>query len=120
MGLPRDFVVFDTETTGLDPMQAELCGISLCCRAGEAWYVPTRSPKPKDHLDQAQVIEVIGPLLEDPDLLKIAHNLKFDMNVMRRAGVLVRGRCFDTMIASFVTDSSRSSHSMNALNIGRC
>ena len=106
---------FDTETTGLDPMQADLCGISLACRSGEAWYVPIRSPEPDTHLDESTVLGVIGPLLEDIDLLKIAHNLKFDMNVMRRAGVRVQGRCFDTMIASFVTDSSRPSHGMDAL-----
>ncbi|MDG1899148.1 MAG: DNA polymerase, partial [Phycisphaerales bacterium] len=106
---------FDTETTGLDPMQAELCGISLACAQGEAWYVPVRSPEPASHLDAAEVIEILSPVLCDDSLLKIAHNLKFDMNVMRHAGVGLSGPFFDTMIASFVLDSSRSSHGMDSL-----
>ena len=106
---------FDTETTGLNPLQAELCGISVACQKGEAWYVPVRSPDPSAHLDTETVLGVLGPLLEDESLVKVAHNLKFDMNVMRHAGVRVRGRCIDTMIASFLVDSSRPSHGMNAL-----
>jgi DNA polymerase-1 len=106
---------FDTETTGLNPLQAELCGISVACRASEAWYIPVRSPNSSLHLDVATVLGVLGPLLEDESLVKIAHNLKFDMNVMRHVGIQVRGHCIDTMIASFLVDSARPSHGMNAL-----
>ncbi len=106
---------FDTETTGLDPRQAALCGLSLACRKGEAWYIPVLSPEPGSHLDRESVLSLVGPLLEDETILKVAQNLKFDMNIMREAGVEVRGPCFDTMIASFITDSSRPSHGMDAL-----
>ncbi len=106
---------FDTETTGLDPMQAELCGLSFACGAAEAWYVPVRSPNGDDHLGEDVVLEQLRPVLEDDSLCKVAHNLKFDLNIMRRAGISVEGPFFDTMIASFVLDSSRSSHGMDAL-----
>jgi len=106
---------FDTETTGLDPRQVDLCGISLACTAGEAWYVPVLSPETGSHLDRDSALALLGPLLEDEHILKVAQNLKFDMNIMRQAGVTVQGPCFDTMIASFITDSSRPSHGMDAL-----
>ena len=106
---------FDTETTGLDPMQAQLCGLSFACGAAEAWYVPVRSPNGVDHLGEDVVLEQLRPVLEDDSLCKVAHNLKFDLNIMRRAGISVEGPFFDTMIASFVLDSSRSSHGMDAL-----
>ncbi|MDG2201549.1 MAG: DNA polymerase I [Phycisphaerales bacterium] len=109
---------FDTETTGLDPMQADLCGISLACGSGEGWYVPMRSPEATSHLDPAVVLELLSPLLTDDSLVKVAHNLKYDMNVLRHAGVSVQGPFFDTMIASFVLDSSRPSHGMDALARG--
>lgn len=110
-----DAFAFDTETTGLNPMQADLCGISLACAKGEAWYVPVRSPEPASHLDAAEALEILSPILCDDAQLKIAHNLKFDMSVMRHAGVEIAGPFFDTMIASFVLDSSRSSHGMDSL-----
>ena len=106
---------FDTETTGLDPMQAELCGLSFACGPGEGWYVPVRSPDPGGHLDPATVLDRLRPLFQDESLTKVAHNLKFDLNIMRRAGLPVIGPFFDTMIASFVLDSSRNSHGMDAL-----
>jgi len=106
---------FDTETTGLDPMQAQLCGLSFACGTAEAWYVPVRSPNGVDHLGEDVVLEQLRPVLEDDSLCKVAHNLKFDLNIMRRAGISVEGPFFDTMIASFVLDSSRSSHGMDAL-----
>ena len=76
-------IAFDTETTGFDPMQADrahLVGLSV----GQPGSPSVARARP--HLDESTVLGVIGPLLEDIDLLK-THNLKFDMNVMRRAGV---------------------------------
>lgn len=92
---------FDTETTGLDPRQVDLCGVSFVCTEGEVWYVPVLSPEPGSHLDRDSALALIGPLLEDEGILKVAQNLKFDMNIMRQAGVVVQGPCFDTMIALF-------------------
>jgi len=105
----------DTETTGLSPINDELAGICLSVQAGSGMYVPVRSPDCGSHLDEAVVIARLRPILEDPAIAKIGHNLKFDLNVLRKAGVNVRGRLFDTMVASYLIDAARSSHSMDVL-----
>lgn len=108
----------DVETTGLDPMQCQLCGVSIAVQAGHAWYIPTRSPEPERHLDEPAVLKGLRPVLEDESIVKIAHNAKFDLNVLRSAGVQVRGQVLDTMVASYVADATRSSHRMDALALG--
>ncbi|MBL8745812.1 MAG: DNA polymerase I [Phycisphaerae bacterium] len=116
----REAEVFavDTETTGLSPLRARLCGLSFAVRPGEAWYVPVRSPDPASHLDEETVLGALRALLEDPTRAKCGHNLKYDMLILRRHGVEVRGGSgclFDSMTASFLIDSSRSSHSLDNL-----
>jgi DNA polymerase-1 len=111
-------VAVDTETTGLSPMLADLCGISVSTRAGSGWYVPVRAPEGEEHLPESEVLAALKPLLEDPSLAKCGHNLKFDLLVMANAGVKLRGIVFDSMIASYLIDASRSSHSMDALALG--
>ncbi len=111
-------VSFDVETTSVDPMQSLLCGVSLAWAPGAAVYIPVRSPEPDTHLDQETVIAAIRPLLEDAAIMKVAHNAKFDMNVLRVAGLRVGGLVWDTMIASYVADATRSSHRMDALALG--
>ncbi len=113
-----EIVAIDTETTGLSPLTCNLCGISIAVRPGEAWYVPVRSPTPSEHLDQARALAILGPLLEDPGIRKCGHNIKFDMLVLRACGVELRGVAFDSMVGSYLVDSSRSSHSMDALALG--
>jgi DNA polymerase-1 len=109
----------DTETTGLSPLTADLCGISICLTPGEAFYIPIRSPAPDTHLNQSQVLSTLKPIIEDPARPKCGHNLKYDMLVLRRAGVMLRGihgpLGHDSMVASYLVDASRSSHSMDAL-----
>ncbi|MCH2136165.1 MAG: DNA polymerase I [Phycisphaerales bacterium] len=113
-----ELVAIDTETTGLDPMTCELCGISIALEAASGYYIPVRSPQPQSHLDQATVVEALRDVLERPDLCWAAHNAKFDLKVLRRAGLHLKGRCIDTMIASNVADPSRGSHRMDALALG--
>jgi DNA polymerase-1 len=113
-----EVVAIDTETTGLSPLRADLCGVSIAIREVEAFYIPTRSPDPATHLDTAQVLDALRPILEDPAVPKCGHNLKYDMLVLRRHGVEVRGgpSClFDSMVASYLIDASRSSHSLDNL-----
>ncbi len=121
------FVAIDTETTSLRPVQADLCGVSLSVEEGTGVYIPVRSPDPASHLDEATVIERLRPVLEDPDIAKVGHNLKYDLIVLRRCGIRLRGHDNpseadagstlrgDTLIASFLLDPLRSSHSLDAL-----
>ncbi len=109
----------DTETTAIRPMFAELVGLSFSVKKGTGWYVPVRSPEPKTHLDTETVLKALGPIIEDTDKPKIGHNLKYDLIVLRREGVELRGMTTpggcDSMIASYVLDSSRPSHSLDNL-----
>ncbi|RMH25627.1 MAG: DNA polymerase I [Planctomycetota bacterium] len=118
-----EVVAIDTETTHIRPMLAQLAGVCIGVKPGEGFYIPVRSPDPKSHLDETTVIDALKPVLEDPAVAKVGHNLKFDMNVLRNAGVRLAGHlpdddrpaAGDTMVASYVLDAYRSSHSMDAL-----
>ena len=107
----------DTETTSTRPMRAALCGLSFSTRVGTGWYVPIRSPEPDTHLDEPTVLGTLRGILEDPAKKKCGHNLKYDLLVFRRHGVELRGITFDSMIASYVIDASRSSHSLDNLSM---
>lgn len=107
----------DTETDDIQPVRAGLCGVSIAIQEREAWYIPARSPDHEHHLDARTVVDALRPLLEDPKFEITGHNLKFDVNVFRRAGVNVRARQFDTMIASYVVDATRASHSLDVLSL---
>ncbi len=105
----------DTETTSSDAMQAELCGVSLAWKTGHGVYVPVLAPDGEEQLDAAAVLDALRPLLEAPDVPKVGQNLKYDLNVLRRAGVELRGIAFDTMVASYVLDATRNSHKLDNL-----
>jgi len=92
------FVSFDTETTGIDPLTAELVGMSFALREGEAYFVPVSANR-----DEAmKTTSFFREILEDSDILKIGQNLKFDVNVMKKYGIRVSGRLFDTLIAHYL------------------
>lgn len=110
-----DCIAIDTETTAIRPRRADLCGISISTKPGHAVYIPVRSPEPDTHLDESTVLDLLRPILEDPSLPKCGHNLKYDLIVLRRAGIHLRGLAFDSMIASYLIDASRSSHSLDNL-----
>ncbi|MEE2908719.1 MAG: DNA polymerase I, partial [Planctomycetota bacterium] len=111
-------VSFDVETTGLDVMRADLCGISLSVKAGSGVYIPIRSPQPDSHLDEATVVEGLMDVMQDESITKIAHNAKFDMKMLRRVGIQVKGPIQDSMIASYVVNSSRPRHRLDDLALG--
>ncbi|TVQ64604.1 MAG: DNA polymerase I [Phycisphaerales bacterium] len=113
-----EIIAVDTETTGLSPLLCALCGVSVSVREGEAFYIPVRSPEPETHLDETGVLDALRPILEDPARPKCGHNLKYDALVLRNHGVELLGIAFDSMIASYVVDSTRSSHSLDALSLG--
>lgn len=110
-------ISLDTETTSLDPMQAELVGLSFSVEPRAACYLPLGHAYDgaPAQLGRAHALAKIKPLLEDPQIRKIGQNLKYDILVLRHAGVEVRGVSFDAMIASYLLNPSRSSHGLDAL-----
>ena len=105
-----DIFCFDTETTGLDPMKAELVGVSFSQKAGEAYYVPC----PEDVEETKAILSEFVPLFSNPKLLKIGQNLKYDLLILKNYGVEVVGPMFDTMLAHYVINPS-SKHGMDAM-----
>jgi DNA polymerase-1 len=99
-----DVVSFDTEATSTDKMRADLVGVSLTASEGSGFYLPVGHAGEADQLTQEQLVEVLGPLLADASIPKVAHNAKYDMAVLRRAGIEVAGLTFDTMLAEFLID----------------
>lgn len=110
-----DVVALDTETTGLSPLLCKICGVSVAVTPFEAFYIPIRSPEPEAHLTEQAALDALRPALEDPSIPKCGHNLKYDLLVLRNHGVELRGIESDTMVLSYLVDSSRSSHSLDAL-----
>ncbi|MDN5926653.1 MAG: DNA polymerase I, partial [Hyphomicrobiales bacterium] len=118
-------VAFDTETTSLDPMQAELCGISLATRPGYAAYVPLNHKSGAGdllggglHENQIPIREALAavkPLMEDASVLKIAQNAKYDLVVMQRHGIDIRP-FDDTMLVSYVLDAGINAHNIDTLS----
>jgi len=108
---------FDTETTSLDPLRAELVGLSFAVEAGSAWYLPVghRYLGAPEQLPLNGVLDALRPLLTDPDKLKIGQNLKYDLLVLARAGLEVTGPLYDTMLASYLARPAAKSHGMDAL-----
>jgi len=97
-------LTIDAETTHTDPMLAELVGIALSDGPERAWYVPVRAPGNGPRLKLETVQRELGPLLADAELPKYGHNLKYDLNVLRRSGFEVQGLAFDTMIAEWLVN----------------
>ncbi|MGC5701585.1 DNA polymerase I [Pseudomonas sp. NFXW11] len=118
-------IAFDTETTGIDAQQAQLVGLSFSVQAGEAAYVPlTHSYMgAPEQLDRDAVLLALKPLLEDPKLLKVGQHAKFDMNILANCaiggdpahGISMRGIAFDTMLESYVLNSTATRHDMDSL-----
>ncbi len=108
---------FDTETTSLNYMQAELVGVSFSCEPGKAAYVPLAHDYPgaPDQLGVADALHRLKPLLEDPAVVKVGQNLKYDMSVLQRYDVELAGVGFDTMLESYVLNSTASRHNMDDL-----
>ena len=112
-----ELFAFDTETTSLDYMQAEIVGVSFAVEPGQAAYLPVahsyQGAPPQ--LDRSEVLAQLKPLLEDPKRAKVGQNLKYDMSVLARYAVELRGIDYDTMLESYVLDSTASRHDMDSL-----
>ena len=107
----------DTATTSLDALRAELIGVSFTDRAGAGAYVPLAHvyPGAPMQLDRAEVLARLKPILEDGERLKVGHNLKYDMAVLANYGIALRGIGYDTMLESYVLDSTASRHDVDSL-----
>jgi DNA polymerase-1 len=112
-----DLIAFDTETTSLDAMRAELVGMSFCARPGQAFYLPVGHgyPDAPKQLARDAVLAQLRPLLEDPERAKVGQHIKYDMNVLSLYGIELRGIAFDTMLESYVLNSTGSRHDMDSL-----
>lgn len=107
----------DTETTSVDAQQAQLVGLSFAIEPGEAAYVPLAHSYMgvPQQLPLPEVLERMRPLLENPDILKVCQNGKYDINVLRNHGINLQGVCHDSMLASYVLNSTASRHDMDSL-----
>jgi DNA polymerase I len=99
-------VSVDTETTSVNPMEAELVGISLSVKENEGWYIPVycRSLFDNENIDSAALVATLKPMLEDARIKKIGQNIKYDLLVLKNAGIEMKNIFFDTMIAAYLID----------------
>lgn len=112
-----DLFAIDTETTSLDFMEARIVGISFSIRPHEAAYIPLGHdyPDSPEQLDRNVVLEKLRPLLESGDNKKLGHNLKYDMSVLANHGIKLAGIQHDSMLQSYVLDSTATRHNMDSL-----
>jgi DNA polymerase-1 len=112
-----DLIAFDSETTSLDPMRAEIVGVSFAVEPGRAAYVPLAHDYAgaPAQLGRAAVLETLRPLLEDETKAKLGQHLKYDMNVLSNYGISMRGVRYDSMLESYVWNASGNRHDMDTL-----
>ncbi len=113
-----EIFAFDTETTSLDYMEARVVGMSFSVEPGEAVYLPFGHDYlgAPTQLDRDLVFDKVGPLLQNAEIPKLGHNLKYDMNVLANHGITLRGVTHDTMLESYVLDASASRHNLDTLS----
>ena len=120
MGLinQAEYVSFDTETTSLDYMLAELVGISIALKPNEAFYIPINHnyEGAEKQLEQGFVLEALKPFLESDEIPKIGHNLKYDRHILQNAGIDLKGKLLDTMLFSYVNNSTITRHNLDAVS----
>jgi DNA polymerase-1 len=106
----------DTETTGLDPLRADLVGLSFCWEPASAYYLPVRGPEGSATLDDRETIEALAPVLTDPGRELVGQNLKYDMLVLNRLGVEFPETITDTMVLSYLLESGERNHNLDELS----
>ena len=108
--IPGAIFVFDTETTGLDIVSDYPIGIAFSCQEGEGYYIPLDD---KQSLDKAYLKQELNALLGREDILKVAHNLKFDMQMLENLGIEVKGPLADTMLMSYLIAPNERYHNLD-------
>jgi DNA polymerase-1 len=107
-------IAIDTETTSLNSLEADLVGVSLCADAGKAYYLPFGHKESSRNLPR-EGLKILGELLKNPKVQKFGQNIKFDLEVLHRAGLEIEPISFDTMLASYVINPSGRLHGLNSL-----
>lgn len=112
-----DLFAFDTETTSLNYMEAELVGVSFAIEPGKAAYVPVAHDYmgAPEQISRERLLEKLKPLLESDEHKKVGQHIKYDMNVLANYGIEMKGIAFDTMLESYVLNSTASRHDMDSL-----
>ncbi|MGD9230822.1 MAG: DNA polymerase I, partial [Desulfobacterales bacterium] len=107
----------DTETTSKDPMKAELVGLSFSMKTDEAFYIPLAHDYPDvpDQLELNAVLNILKPVLENPDIKKIGQNIKYDWIVLKHYDINLAGVIFDTMLASYLINPSKRAHNLDQI-----
>lgn len=112
-----ELIAFDTETTSLNYMDAELVGVSFSVVEGQAAYLPVGHDylDAPEQLDRNHVLALLKPILENPDIKKVGQHLKYDKNVLANYDINLRGIAFDTMLESYILNSVATRHDMDSL-----
>lgn len=108
-------ICIDTETTDVRPMLAHLVGIGLGVVPGEAWYVPCNGK-----LGKETVLEILKPLLENPHIGFLGHNIKYDVHVLLNEGIALKNIAFDTILASYLINPHTQRHNLDVLALEKC
>jgi DNA polymerase-1 len=111
----RKKFALDLETTMLDPVRAEIVGWAISWEPHTGFYIPVRAPESQRRLDPQGVVDVLRPILEHPEVEVSNQNIKYDMLVLRRAGIRLRGLGVDPMVASYLLEAGARSHSLDEL-----
>jgi DNA polymerase-1 len=109
-------IAFDSETTSLSPLQAEIVGLAFCWCAGEAWYLALRGPEGSALLDSEATLARLRPIFEDPHVAKINQNIKYDLLVLRGKGIRACGVAGDSMVADYLLHAGERSHGLDELS----
>lgn len=112
-----DLVAFDTETTSIDAMRADVVGLSLAVQPGHACYIPLGHDYPgvPKQLDRDAVLQALKPLFEDPSRPKLGQHAKYDINILSHYGIAVQGLAHDSMLESYVWNATATRHDMDSL-----
>ena len=112
------YISFDTETTSLDYMNAELVGVSIALKPNEAFYIPINHNYEgvEKQLEEHFVLEALKPFLESDEIPKIGHNLKYDRHILKNLGIDLKGKLLDTMLFSYVNNSTITRHNLDAVS----
>ena len=112
------YISFDTETTSLDYMNAELVGVSIALKPNEAFYIPINHNYEgvEKQLEEHFVLEALKPFLESDQIPKIGHNLKYDRHILQNLGIDLKGKLLDTMLFSYVNNSTITRHNLDAVS----